>query len=117
GTTVPAELVPSPQLIVAVNSLPLDSLFASVMVATLPVNGVPSIGVMLIPTAEIGTSPTVAWDVATAVAPPSSTMVVCIVNTPDDAWAVAPLLWDPPPGATATVPELFVPSPQSIVAV
>ena len=82
---VPLEVVPSPQLIVAVKSPTAAFGSASVNVATVAVTDAPSVALIGSAVAVSGASATVAVLVAVAVLPPTSVIVTLIVSLPSSA--------------------------------
>ena len=75
SVTVPVEVVPSPQLIVAVKSPTAAFGLASVNVATVAVTDAPSVALIGIAVAVSAASATVAVLDAVAVLPPTSVMM------------------------------------------
>src|SRR5487761_2009554 len=99
--TVPAVVVPSPQLIVAAKSAMVATGFASRKEPTVPENDCPSVGVIVIGAPALsGASWTVAESLTASVEPPTSFTVTT----------------NGPPTEPETVPAEEVPSPQLIVA-
>src|SRR5439155_61655 len=122
--TVPAVVVPSPQSMVAVKSTGV--LLAALVLtkfATRPLNDWPSVAIKVGWsgfTVSTSPSPTIAVlsiAILVKVLGASSEKLAMISNVPSSAYVCVPLMVKGPPVAPLTVPEVVVPSPQSIVEV
>ena len=90
--------------------------FVPVIVTLVPPAVGPADGLTLVTTGRGGL--TVAVPVALAVEPPTSLIVIVVVNEPVLEYVCVPVTLKPPPALVATVPAVAaVPSPQAIVAV
>src|SRR5436190_55419 len=115
--TVPGEVVPSPQSIVAVKSLTGANGLASVNVATFPLNDfVETVGVAQL--AESGASAMIATPFAVAWFEELTLSVIVTLTgfDPSSVYVCVPLTVNGPPVGPLTVPEVTEPSPQSIEA-
>ncbi|MGH3265988.1 MAG: hypothetical protein ACRDNS_28805, partial [Trebonia sp.] len=116
---VPAELVPSPQLMVAVKPAVVSAVSASVKWATVVLGGsaVPSVAALswIIPASDPLATTALLWAMAVAVPGASSVRVTVTASVPGEAKLCEPVTVKVP-FEPFTVPAELPPSPQAMLA-